>query len=70
MNKPIKIRKIWGQQVEFHPFTNMFYVKLGGVEFRDPQLDHLIKKIGGEITQNTVQIFKVKQQFLLTCNQA
>ena len=45
MNKPIKIRKIWGQQVEFHPFTNMFYVKLGGVEFRDPQLDHLIKKI-------------------------
>jgi len=45
MNEPIKIRKIWGKQVEFHPFTNMFYVKFGDKEFREPQLDHLIKKV-------------------------
>ena len=49
MNEPIKIRKIWGKQVEFHPFTNMFYVKFGDKEFREPQLDHLIKKV--EISQ-------------------
>lgn len=45
MNEKINIRKIWGKQVEFHPFTNMFYVKFGDKEFREPQLDHLIKKV-------------------------
>ncbi len=45
MNEPIKIRKIWGQQVEFHPIDDTFYVKFGDIEFREPQLDHLIKKV-------------------------
>lgn len=45
MIEKINIRKIWGQQVVFFTFSNDFYVKFGNVEFRDTQLDHLIKKV-------------------------
>jgi len=41
----INIRKIWGQQVVFFTFSKEFFVKFGDKEFRDTQLDHLIKKV-------------------------
>ena len=46
MIKPIRIRKIYNKYpVEFHPFTGMFYVKIGDVEFRDSQFNLLLKKV-------------------------
>ena len=46
MNEPIKIRKIYKKyQVEIHPFTGMFYVKIGDKEFRDSQFNLLLKMI-------------------------
>lgn len=44
MDKVI-IGKIWGEDLEFHPFTGNFYVKIGGIEFRHENYNRLIEMV-------------------------